>query len=355
MPQTSAIIVAGGRCPSQSSSSQSSEHDPERALACVEVLGESILERTLDRLQKHDLVRLDVIAGPIGKLRGRHGLRVTTKADRKLRWLAATRALEEHARRGIDTTLVAELGMYAEFDLQAALDFHWTRQQTATPLYDNRGPLAWWIVDPARLLSANTLALPFDEDRLPDRPVPYVVGGYTNPLADVHELRQLIVDAFLGRCAIAPGGREIKPGVWVDEGAQVHKSARLVAPAYLGRNSRVHAAAVITRYSNVERDCSIGEGSVVAGSSILPHTTIGAGLDITAALVEGGAFVDFSRNVRLTLRDPLLLASALPAKADHSARTRGHEPLRPSMEPDVDYSYLSRAAGRLLEVFKGEV
>lgn len=360
MYRTGAIVVAGNHGVLSSATSGQGARDSEQdcfasPLACVEVLGESVLERTVGRLRASGVKKIDVVTGPTGDLRRARNLRFRTVEDPNLLWQAAAHALQEFARRKVDAVLIAALGAYAEVDVRAAFEFHHTKAQAVTPLYDRDGALAWWIVEPARVLSVPTFSLPLAEQDMSDSPVPYFVEGYVNRLADARDLRRLTIDAFLGRCCIAPRGREIRPGIWVGDGVRMHKTARLVAPAFVGNNSRVQSSVVVTRFSNLERDCFIGEGSVVANASILPHTTIGRGLDISSALVKGSEFVDLSRNVSLLLQDPLLISSSISSGARGSADPKQHQHLHPNPQPEIEYSYLSRAAGRLLEVFKGEV
>jgi NDP-sugar pyrophosphorylase family protein len=87
--------------------------------------------------------------------------------------------------------------------------------------------------------------------------------GYVNRLAQARDLRRLVLDAFLSRCEMRPGGREVRPGIWLDEGTRVHKSSRLVAPVYLGRSTKIGPLAVITKFSNVERNCQVGAGMIM--------------------------------------------------------------------------------------------
>jgi UDP-3-O-[3-hydroxymyristoyl] glucosamine N-acyltransferase len=62
-------------------------------------------------------------------------------------------------------------------------------------------------------------------------------------------------------------GREIKPRVWVDDGAQLHRRARVVAPAYIGRASSVREDTLITRFSNVESFCEVDYGTAIEDDS----------------------------------------------------------------------------------------
>jgi NDP-sugar pyrophosphorylase family protein len=361
----SAILLSGKRPPNPFLSYTHSEWIPgistsntlPASLACLELFGQSVLERTVARLKKTGLRNISVIAASDCISFHETGeVRIVIPKRTEDRWSIVKRALLKDVQRGIETVLVAELGAYVELDLPAALQFHRAKGQPVTPLHDSHGSLSYWIVDAARVLSSPDFSFPPDEDRIINAPVPFKVQGYVNRLADPRDFRHLVVDAFLGRCSIAPAGREVKPGVWIDEGARLHKTARLVAPSYVGCNTRVQPGAVITRCSNLERNCKVGEGSLVSDASLLPHTMIGRGLDVSTALVDGNDFIDISRNIALRIEDPNLISNVPPVKHVPVYRPEYEEADRPSPDRDLEYSeYLSRAKGRLLEVFKGEV
>jgi hypothetical protein len=254
--------------------------------------------------------------------------------------------------------LIADLGAYLEFDLIDALSFHRAKRQSVTPLHDAQGFLGYAFVEIVSALSDQGLAFPLNTMATIQNCVPYVVRGYVNRLSNAKALRHLVIDSFLGRCSIAPQGKQLKPGVWVEESARVHRRARLVAPAYVGRNTQVHSGAVVSSFSNLERDCKVGKGSVVAYASVLPQTLIGDDLDIASAVVDGNDFMDLNRNVVVKIEDPKLIANA--ASGEWHAMTTpdrsdsADSVVSPPIEPDYS-QYLSRTASRVFEVFRGEV
>ncbi len=369
-------ILLGGKCPSvfipghsTNAASNAALRDmdwdaglsPSQTLqpsfACVELFGQSVLERTVARCKKAGLRTISVIAASdCISLHETRDIRIAIPKRAEDRWSIVKRALLKDLQNGIDTVLIAELGAYVELDLPAALQFHRTMAQAVTPIHDAQGSLSYWIVDAARVLADQNFSLPPDHG-IVDAPVPYQVEGYVNRLADAADFRRLVVDAFLGRCAIRPTGREIKPGVWIEDGARLHKTARLVAPTYVGCNTRVQAGAVITRFSNLERNCHVGQGSVVSDASLLPHTLIGRGLDVSSALVDRTDFTDLGRNITLRIQDPSLISDVPPQKQYVPAYLPEYEEVdRTSAVAGLEYfEYLSRAKGRLLEVFKGGV
>src|SRR5512146_3031843 len=107
----------------------------------------------------------------------------------------------------------------------------------------------------------------------------YPFEGYINPLQDARDLRVLALDGFAGVAHIPPCGCEIKPGVWVADGARVHRTARLLAPCFVGARAKIRAASLLTRGCVVEHHAQIDCGTIVENSTVLPSATVGAGLD----------------------------------------------------------------------------
>jgi len=326
-------------------------------LVCAEVFGQSVLERTVAGLRNAGVRMISLVTGPGDLAPSIHShVKVTSVEKSADRWTAAESIFRMHVQQKVTTVLVAELGAYVELDVADAVGFHTAHHQPVTPLHDQNGPLRNWILDTAPFFTSG-FCTPAEGEAVSTAVVPYRVTDYVNRLASPHDFRRLVMDSFTGRCSIKPSGREVKPGVWLDSGARLHRTARLVAPAYVGCDARVRAGAVITRFSNLERYATVGEGSVVASASVLPNTVIGSGLDVCEALVSGGELFDLRRNVLLSIRDRSLISDGLRSPAQKTDRPRHHaRPEQPVPELNFQYAqYVSRAAGRLLEVFRGEV
>lgn len=351
----SAILVIGDRIPCTGTTGEfacSEARGATSSITCVEILGQSVLDRTVARLRNAGIRTISIVAGRDHTFFPSTRSVEITVADRLFeRWSAAQRTVREHGSEGIETVFVIGLGAYMEFNVADILEFHRTQGMALTQLEDSQGPLDFWIVDSSWFTTAATdCTLPFRYGEFPGLPIPCPMSGYVNRLADARDLRRLVLDAFLSRCEIRPGGREVRPGIWVDDGARLHKFTRLVAPIYLGRSVKVEPSAVITRFSNLERHCQVGGGTVVDGSSVLPHTVLGGGLDVSHAVVDGNIFIDLGRNVAVQIDDRNLIRRTAPRKWRAPA-----QPHRGKDSFELDYlKHLSRAAGRASEVlFKG--
>jgi hypothetical protein len=103
----------------------------------------------------------------------------------------------------------------------------------------------------------------------------------------------------------------------------------------------------------VERNCRVGAGTLVDGASILPHTVLASGLDVSHAVVDGNRLVDLGRNLAVQIDDPNLIRDTTPCPW----RVPAHrEPASSNGAKDAfEFGYLSRAAGRLSQVFKGQL
>jgi carbonic anhydrase/acetyltransferase-like protein (isoleucine patch superfamily) len=328
------------------------------SITCAEILGQSVLDRTVTRLRNAGIRTVSVIGGPfLPSLPENRDVEIIVAGRSFERWPAAQQTLREQGAQGIETVLMIGLGAYVEVNVADTLEFHGSQGMPLTQLEDDQGPLDIWVVDSDWFRTAAAgCTLPFRYGEFPGLPIPCRMSGYVNRLAEARDLRRLVLDAFLSRCEIKPRGREVRPGIWMDDGARAHKFARLVAPVYLGRSTKVGSSAVITRFSNLEHHCQVGEGTVVDGATVLPHSALGNGLEISHAVVDGNKFVDVERNVALQIDDPNLIHdvtprhSRVPAHREYSSQ--------PNCGADVfefEYSELvSRAAGGVSEVlFKG--
>jgi NDP-sugar pyrophosphorylase family protein len=253
----------------------------------LEILGQSIVERTVNRLHSAGVKMVSVVN------------EAALSSTAGLRFIPDN--LMKHAQKGFDKVLLIRVGAYAEVNLVEFLQFHREMGLAVTRACDAHGPLDFWVLD---ALPKKQYGLSLDSLSDGNMPAGYLTKGYVNRLTDARDFRRLVVDAFLGRCAIRPSGREIKPGVWVDKGARVHRTASIVAPVYIGQGVRIKASALVTRCSNVERKCLVDYGTAVEDSSILPFTYVGRALDVTDAVVDGQHMVNLSRNLAVTIEDP---------------------------------------------------
>jgi NDP-sugar pyrophosphorylase family protein len=285
-------------------------------LACVDVMGRSMMERTIERFVRAgvDVVCVLVPANLAYAVQSLplafENVTLQVVPDTNS---AVTQKFKEFSRSGIEHTFVVSAGTYTETDLLDLFYFHREARQPATRAVDSNHKLDLWVVDCVTAQS-------FDADMLLEQAqgngASYFIREYVNQLAHPRDLRQFVSDVLRGRCAIRPSGVEVKPGIWVGEGAEIHRRARIVAPAYLGRGSKVREDTLITRFSSVERGCYVDYGTVIEDSSILANTHIGIWLDVCHSVANGSKLFNLERNVILEIEDPSILRATSSAREE---------------------------------------
>jgi hypothetical protein len=276
-------------------------------LECMEIAGRSAAERMVERFAALDATVSVLVesAAFVPWFRTVHE-NVTVQVVSDLNF-AIRQKLSDYSQQGIEHAFVNWANSYQETDLLDLFCFHRESRQAATPTFDREGPLALWAVDCAKAQQGPIEKLLY-EARL-NGASQYFIREYVNCLNHPRDLRRFASDMLRGQCQARPRGQELRPGVWLDEGAEIHRRARVVAPAYVGRGSKVRADALITRFSDIERDCCIDCGTVVEDSSVLPNTTVGIWLDLCHAVASGNILLNLERDVLIEISDSRVLRS----------------------------------------------
>jgi ADP-glucose pyrophosphorylase len=262
--------------------------------ASMEVLGKAPIARLAEDLKK-DCNAVSVISNDRD-----HHAKASDQAS--IADLAADR-FANYKREGFGTVVIVRCGAYVEFDVAEMLNFHQEQGVGVTRAFSDDAPLDVWMADPSglpeRVATLSTL--------LGTRPATYRLQGYVNPLRTAREFRRLVLDSLYSRCRLRPQGWEIKPGIWSCEGAQIERSARVVAPAFIGRDVHISAECLITRGSNVESNSRVDFGTAVEDSTILPNSYVGIGLDLSHSIVDGPNLLNLRHNVNLEITDPVVM------------------------------------------------
>jgi NDP-sugar pyrophosphorylase family protein len=275
----------------------------------IEILGEPILHRVIESLQRSDVNPIFVIADEGLKAhealrslsRGRIHVLSSSSANFSARLETAVKRCKEF---GAETVLLMEASAYVELDVADLVHEHLSNRRRATFVEDSDGVLPMAMVNSSDHEFASSIV----EHKLmfPEASGRYQHRAYVNRLRTAHDLRRLATDALEHRCRIRPNGDEVAPGVWLSTTARIHSTARVLGPSYIGPNSRVRSGSTVGSCSTVERDCIVERGSVVNDSSILAGTYVGACLDLCHAVVDQNHFVDLQRNVGVHILDSLI-------------------------------------------------
>lgn len=298
-----AIVIVGSSEPGADNGAAASTRMGVKhgSIASVEMLGRTVLGRTVEELVRGRIDSVAVIASGsfASAVIGEDRVGFFAAPD-----LWSTAAEKMRGMKDADAILVIRLGAYIEFDPADILQFHREQGSSLTRAFDDQGPLDLWVIDPSRVPDQEDL-----KSLCQAAKADYRVRGYVNRLASARDVRRLISDGLSARCQFRPQGFEIRPGIWMGQGAQVERGARIVAPAFIGRDSKIADQCLITRCSAVESNSQIDYGTVIEDSSILSNTYVGIGLDLSHAIVDGVNLLNLQHGVVLKISDPVVLRS----------------------------------------------
>jgi mannose-1-phosphate guanylyltransferase len=100
------------------------------------------------------------------------------------------------------------------------------------------------------------------------------IDAYWNDIGNLEELRQGNLDALNGAVAIEPGAPEVAEGV---RSASSLDGVEVEAPALVGENVEIGAAARLEGPAIVGDGCRVGEGAIVRDSILLEGAEVPAG------------------------------------------------------------------------------
>jgi len=277
-------------------------------LASVPILGCSTIVRTVDYLKQNGVDEVSVFGGRSrGPVAGPNACTAQNDAAKDA-WRAASRQLNIYRQDGLETVLILNTVEYVECELASFIGQHRQQENVVTRAIDREGTLDCWAVDPQRFAGEENLVAALDGVNFGE----CEISGYANRLQTPYDLRRLAADLLGGKCRMRPAGTESRPGVWVDEGAQIARGARIVAPVYIGRNVQIADDCLITRSSNIESSSFVDFGTAVEDSSILSNTYIGIGLDLCHSIVDGEDMLNLHHEVRLRITDPVVMRRNSP-------------------------------------------
>jgi hypothetical protein len=278
--------------------------------AHMDVLGKPAIHRFAESLKQRGCESLSIVSGLSRSIADAKDSPSEPLAD------FATGRLTKCMQEGFETVLIACFGPYLEFDLEEMFTVHQQRGKGITRIATEQGPLDIWMLDISRLRD--------DQPVLPALRVAktaiYHSQGYLNPLEGARDFRRLVLDSFNSRCRLRPEGTEIKPGLWIDDGAQIERSARVVAPAFIGAGVQISEECLVTRCSNIECASLVDFGTAVEDSSVLPNTYIGIGLDLSHSIVDGRNLLNLRHDVMLDITDPVVMRPNTTGEVNRRSR-----------------------------------
>lgn len=114
--------------------------------------------------------------------------------------------------------------------------------------------------------------------------------------------------------------REVESGIWLGRNVMLHPSAQLIAPAYIGENSRIEEGAKIGPNAVIGCDSIVDTFTTVRQSAVYPGSYCGQGLALDHVFVDRNRLLDCRVESQLNVSDSFILSSL--KGADHGRWAR---------------------------------
>lgn len=102
-------------------------------------------------------------------------------------------------------------------------------------------------------------------------------------------------------------GREVSPGVWISRNVKVHRTARIVPPAFLGENCSIGSLVQVGPAAAIGKNCLIDRETNVSDSVVCQGSYIGEGLELRDVVVDRSRLINTRLNAVVEGVDGLLL------------------------------------------------
>jgi mannose-1-phosphate guanylyltransferase len=113
----------------------------------------------------------------------------------------------------------------------------------------------------------------------------HTFGGYWSDVGNLREFFRGNADALTGRVAVELPGEQVRPGLWVDEGARIASSARIDPPVVVGRECRLEDLAFIEGPAVIGDRTFVGAEAHLARGIVLADSHVAAGSMIIEGIV----------------------------------------------------------------------
>lgn len=269
-----------------------------------EILGSSLLDRTLTKLKAFGLSEYTIVSTPSLFSTGSY---YSSDGHNSDVWHAAwADTAAGYVNHGIDLLLLLGTNAYSDVDLGNLVRFHLENNQAFTQVQAKDGMLDLAVVSAAALrdASARELKLPLAQRQR------FSYRGYVNRLASLQDFYSLVEDGLYGRCGLSPIGAEVRDRVWQGADAEVDESAVVTGPAFVGADSRVAACCKVAPGCALERGCEVDCGTTIAQCWVAANTYLGVALDVRRCLVRDRTLFHLDRNVEVDISDDRLVGAA---------------------------------------------
>ncbi len=121
--------------------------------------------------------------------------------------------------------------------------------------------------------------------------------GYWCDIGDLKAYLQAHMDILSRKVAIEIAGKEISPGVWAADGADISESATVIGPTLIGKDTVIEKNARIEPYTLLGNGCVIKERATIKRSVLWNNVFVGQDAALRGAVLCNGVQIQDKANV----------------------------------------------------------
>ncbi len=119
----------------------------------------------------------------------------------------------------------------------------------------------------------------------------HVAGGYWEDVGNLDAYRRAHQDILDGRVKVDIRGFEVRPRIWLGEGAEVDPDAHLDGPVLVGDFAKVEGGARLREYTVIGANVVVKEGAFLHRAIVQDNAYIGAGASLRGCVIGRSADV----------------------------------------------------------------
>ncbi len=112
--------------------------------------------------------------------------------------------------------------------------------------------------------------------------------GYWCDVGDLLQYRNAHFDALQGRIHLDLPAIHAGEGIWVGSGVDIHPTAQLSSPVFIGSGASIGRDAVLGEHTVIGANALVDAGAYVARSVIGGGSFVGGGMRVTDSVVSSG-------------------------------------------------------------------
>ena len=99
---------------------------------------------------------------------------------------------------------------------------------------------------------------------------------------------------------------EVEPGIWLSRNINLHPTAHLIPPVYIGQDCRIDKGVFLGPNAIIGHNCVIDSDSTITESVIFSGSYVGQGLELSQVMVDRNRLINTHMGTDITIVDDFI-------------------------------------------------